>query len=135
MLPKRRTALRHQTNKLVEKVSTMDAALARPLRNRRVEPLPCLPSIWAADIHPPPEVKPRVLLLSEIILCPSALISALDTRANEPHGAHGVGAKRDTRADLGEGRSRFINMHAQARMPEEADRKREAANTPAADGD
>lgn len=110
----------------------MDTTLARPHGGRGVKPVPRLLS---SDIHPPPEIEPRVLLHLGLVLRPLSIVALQDARIDELHGAHGVGAKGDAGADLSEGGRGLVDVNVQVWVTEEANGKGEATNAAAADGD
>ena len=97
-----------------------------------MKPLPSLPT---SRIHPPPKIEPRVLLFLGLVLRPAPIITAQDARIDKTHGLHGVGARRDASADLGECGRGLVDVHAEVRVAEEADGEGKATDPTAADGD
>jgi hypothetical protein len=111
---------------------SVDTTLPRPLGNRRMKPLPGLST---SRIHPPPKIKPRVLLFLGLVLRPAPIIATQDARIDESHGPHGVGAKRDASTDLGECGRGLVDVYAEVRVAEEADGQGKATDPTTANGD
>ena len=94
-----------------------------------------LPGLSTSRTHPPPKIKPRILLFLGLVLCPAPIITAQDARVDKSHGLHCVGAKRDASADLGECGRGLVDVHAEVRVAEEADGEGKATDPTTADGD